>query len=315
MREKKRLGHLQKLSAEIPRIARHYFGLHKSRFGTWKTVALLLGGVTDSGNVLMYSYESPNFERNELKRHFTIMGSGSEIIPAISGKYAEINTQDLNLKGRADRLRGHLESALSHGSISTVGGFFQIILLDEGGIRPLNYGFINLNPFGQGEAKRILFQSGRWIQQDQRQDKTIPLLTPAELSLKGQRHFQFHDFKLPDAQRAKPLFHLTYFLTCLESQLDVGTAEFRGIYSQMAAIRYPITFPNRVALGFWGSAGTYSLEFFLEQEGAKKQVFSRDITISYAPEEQDLFVEFPLSIAQPGPVFLSGQYGPAGRDE
>ncbi|MBT3349902.1 MAG: hypothetical protein HOC91_17890 [Nitrospinaceae bacterium] len=304
IREKKRLRHPQKLSTEVTRIARHYFRLHKSRLGTQPPVVFLLGGVTDSGNILIYSYESPKFERNELKGHFTIMGSGSGITPIISEKYAEITAQDIDLKKRADLLRGQLESALSHTSIPTVGGFFQIILLDEDGVRPLNYGLINLNPFGEGEAKRIYFQSGRWIQQDERQDITIPLLTPSELSQKGQRHFEFHDFRLPDAQTAKPHFHLTYFLTCMENQLDVGTAEFRGIYSQMAAVRYPITFPNRVALGFWGPAGTYPLEFFLEQEGSKKEVFSSDFTINYAPEEQDLFIEFPLSIERPGPVFL-----------
>lgn len=304
MRRKERLRALQKLASEIPRIAKHYYKLHRSRSKSREHVALMLGGVTNSGKVLVFSYESPRFERIELKQNFRILGSGRQIQPEVIEGYKKIADQSIELQERAHVLRVLLDKQITQSSIPTIGGLFQIILLDEDGISPLQHGFINLNPYEEGESKRIKFQGGHWEQHDEGKNESYPLLNPSETHLIRPRDFKFYEFESPQGIKAEPFFQLTYFLTCKKVQLKTGVAEFDGIYSQIASSEYPMAYPNRVAIGFWGSNGTYPIEFYLDKNGNRKKIFQSSLNVKYFPEEQDFVFDFPIPVEEVGSAFL-----------
>lgn len=308
MQKKPRLQILQKLAAEVPRIARHYYAQHRSRSARPERLALILGGVTSSRSVEIWRFESPNFESRKLKDRYVVLGSGAVVAPYIQNNFERFDRLP-DLKARADALLVGLEDELERKGVATVGGLLQVILLDPEGIRPMRYGVMNLDPESPARAKKIEVEKGRWVQHDQAAGLTVPLTEPAELLRGGPSELRVRDFHLPSPEPTTPKWHLTYFLTCLAIRAEVGTIEFRGVMSAMAAPRYPLSLNVVAAIGLWGSTGDHEVAISLMRDGERQEVYSGTLHIEYLPEEIDLAFEIPLRIPAPGPAFLECRIG------
>lgn len=301
--KKPRLSMLNRLAAEIPRVARHYYSLYQSKTGRRERLALVLAGVTASGSVKIWCFESPLFAVREVSSGFAVVGSGAVVAPYIQENLARFDRDLPNLKARVDALHVGLESELQKKRILTVGGLLQVISLDPTGIRPLRYGFLRLDPEAPAEAKSMEMKAGRWFQRDVKTGLEVPLMEPTALLRSTPIELRFHDYDLLPSETSTLKWHLTYFLTCLEVQSDIGTIEFRGVMSGLASPHYPLAINVLAAVGLWGSAGDHEIEFSLVFDGNRSKVLSKPIHIEY-PEEMDLAFAIPLYIPAPSSAFL-----------
>ncbi len=304
MQKKPRLRILRKLAADVPRIAKHYYSLHRSRTGKDHPLDLVLGGVTDSGAVEIWWFQSPNFHGHKLERGFVVRGSGSVVAPYVQDNFERFDRELPNLKARADALISGLDGELQGRVVDTVGGLLQVILLGPDGIRPLRHGFISLNPEHPGDAMTMEMRAGRWFQRDLQAGVEIPLVEPAQLLRSHPAELRIHDYHPPSGELATPRWHLTYFVTCLGARVDVGTLEFNGVLSQIGSLDYPVSVNILAAVGLWGSIGHHEIEFSLIRDGDRQRIHTEAIHIQYLPEEADLAFNIPLHIHAPGPVFL-----------
>ncbi len=305
--KKPRLRILRKLAAEVPRIAKHYYGLHRAQIEKKESLALVLGGITSSGIVEIWRFESPHFESYKLESGFLVVGTGNVVATYIQENLGRFDREFPSLKARADALLVGLEGDLQKKGIDTVGGLLQVILLDSSGIHPLRHGFITLDPEGPANAKTIEMNAGRWVQHNLATSTDVPLMEPAELLRSLPTELRFHDFHILSKGSTSPKWHLTYFLTCLAIQADVGTIEFRGVVSSIASPHYPLSINIPVAVGLWGTPGDYELKFSLVRDGERQVVHNEPIHLEYLPDETDLAVQIFLNIPAPGPAYLECQ--------
>ena len=304
IRKNARLGNLQKLGAEIPRIAKHYYSLYVSKTRSREGLALILAGVDAGGNIGIWCYDSPLFQRRNLAHGFEVLGTGAVVKSYIQECWDNLESQFSDLKSRADRLYVGLESELEKRKIMTVGGMLQVILIDSGGIRPLRHGFLTLDPAGAAHAKTIEMKAGRWIQRDDTRGSEVPLVEPIELIRSGPLQARFYDFELRSNESRIPKWNLTYFLTCLNVRHDIGMIEFTGVMTTFASYGYPISVQLLAAVGLWGSPGDHQIEFKLVREGEPKTIHKDSIHLEFLPDELDLIIPITPNIAGPGPAFL-----------
>jgi len=86
------------------------------------------------------------------------------------------------MTGPFDALLVGLEGELERKDVDTVGGLLQVILLESAEIRPMHYGFMNLDPQSPARAMKIEVERGRWVQHDQTAKLAVPLIEPARSS-------------------------------------------------------------------------------------------------------------------------------------
>lgn len=304
IKKKARLGNLRKLAAEIPRVAKHYYGLYLAKTRSREGLALILGGVDASGNIGIWCYESPLFRSRNLVHGFEVLGTGAVVKSYIQECWDNLEKELSDLKARADRLLLGLEGELEKRRINTVGGMLQVILIDSGGIRPLRHGFLTLDPEGTAHAKSIDMTAGRWIQRDDARGSEVPLVEPIELIRSGPLEGRFYDFELRSSESRIPKWHLTYFFTCLNVRKGTGTIEFAGLATAFASYGYPISVQLLAAVGLWGSPGDQQIEFKLIREGERKTIHKESIHLEFLPDELDLAIPIALDVAGPGPAFL-----------
>lgn len=308
MQKTERLRSLQKLAANVPRIAKHCYRLHQNRTGRKDPLSLVLGGVTGTGKIEIWYFRSPDFVRHKLDRDFVVVGSGDVVASFIKDNLKSIERKQVNLKKRADALLFGLEAELERQGIDTVGGLLQVILLDSRGIYPLKYGFLDLDLTSHGEAKSMEMEAGRWVQRDESTGQEVPLIQPSELLGRLPTELRFHDFHIP-SDKSTPNWHLTCFLTCLEIQRDIGTIEFRGSMTNLASLRYPISESVLVYLDLWGSGGDHEVIFKLMREDVGEVIHREIIHIDYLVEGIEFIAKIPIHVLAPGPAFLECYIG------
>jgi hypothetical protein len=305
--KKPKLHILTKLAAELPRIARYYYRVHEARTGRRESLIFILGGVTASGVVEIWSFESPRFNNLRLTERFLVAGTGSVVAPYIQKNIELLDQKHGDLKTCADALLLGLEEELRRKGVDTVGGMLQVLLLDSGGIRPMRRGFVTLDPEGPVQARMMEMKAGRWIQRDLGRGLEIPLMEPAGLLRTTPKELRVYDFELPDSNSSIPKWHLTYFVTCLAVQMDVGTIEFQNVLTSVATVQYPVSFKILGAIGLWGTPGDHELTFSLVRDGSCVVVHRQSLHIEYLPEELNHVAEITLNIDAPGPAFLECQ--------
>jgi hypothetical protein len=309
LRKDEKARALRKLAADVPRIARHYYSIYKARTGKDHGLQLILCGATESRRVGVWWFESPHFDSHKLENGFVVVGSGSIVAAYLKSEMERIARDAPDLKARADMLLVGLEGALQGKDVDTVGGLFQIILVDQGGIRPLRYGFLDLDPELPARAKTMEMVAGRWTQSDLATGETIPLIKPARLLSAKPHPLRVHDLEPPTVERQIPKWHLTYFILSIAAEIGVGILEFTGTIGVVGARQYPLSGRVLANIGLWGAAGDHELVFALEQNGVVHEVHRERIRIEYFPEEANFAVELPLEIADPGITFLVCKIG------
>jgi hypothetical protein len=299
-----RLRALHKLSAEIPRIAKHYFQVCQSKSRSREPLQCVLAGVDATGNIGIWCYQSPLFQSRELTSNYDVLGSGAIVKSYIHDHWETLDSGFNTLKERVDRLLLGLEEELVKRGIETVGGMLQVVLIESRGIRPLRRGFITLDPTAAGHAKSIEMKAGKWIQRDEAAGIEVPLIDPVGLIRRSPQSLRFHDFKSHTIHDSKQAWYRTYFLTSLAVHREIGTLEFKGMISACAATHYPMKLPITAAVGLWGSAGSHTLEFRLIGDMESYKLHSSSIHVEFFPEELDLAIPVVLDIRKPGPAFL-----------
>src|SRR3990172_785533 len=305
--KKPRLRLIRKLAGDVPRIARHYYSLHRSRAGRAHRLVLILFGAADSGRVEVYGFQSPHFNAERLDRGFLVVGSGDVVRAYIEQNLGAIEQRAQDLKAAADGVIQGLEGALRGTGVETVGGLFQCVLVDRDGIRPLRYAFADLDPDAPAHAKEIEMRAGRWTQRDLGTGREVPLVEPAAIRLAERRHLRVHD--VHEASEQLPKWHLTYFITCVAVDIRPGTTEFRGVMTGVGTFKYPLTVRLLAAVGFWGTAGEHEMIFTLEQAGVRRDLRRERVTVEVFPEEVDHVTELAITVLAPGPAFLECAIG------
>ncbi len=303
IRSNSRLLIPHKLALEIPRVARHYYDVYRARHGVVHPLDLVLAGVSERGEVGVWWYQSPNFESHLLTDGCIALGSGAEAARKCLAKAASTFQTAPSLKAKADALISGLEQELIIEGTESVGGLFQVIVVQSDGVRPMRYGFVTLDPERAGQAKSISMSQGRWVQRDLSAKVEVPLQEPGKLVQEKGREFRFYDY-LPRLDRGKPRWNLSYLLTCVEVDRNPESIEFRGSASAVGTAEFPASVPMLTAVAFWGSPGEHKVTINLLHGNEKREVLSRQIRIEYLPEDYELAESVLLEVGSPGPAFV-----------
>jgi len=305
IRKKEKLKIPQKLAQNIQRIARFKY----ENYGTnsSKLVYFIFAAVSKSGNVFLWSFEPPKFNPILISNNFYIAGSGSIIKKDIEKIYRNMDINYSGLVEKANVLFTQFESLLSRYSVNTVGGLFQVILLDSSGIRPLNYGYCNINPYDRGDAKRIEFKNRKWVQIDQTKNKKMEIIEPSlflnKLSNKLPFDNKFKDY-VYEVHERNYNFNLCYFIPCLIIEKKIDSTIFKGVFSGLSVPKFPFSIPIKLALAFWGTEGHKKLKLYQIFNNIKKEILSKKIYNKYLPERYEEDFNFNLEINSPGVQFL-----------
>lgn len=262
----------------------------------------MLGLIANDGEALLYVFRNPNFEPIEVKE-LELIGSGSMIKDSLSQAVKDIST-DQDIKYIADKIfttaSGALEKQLKDDS---VGGMFQIILLEKTGIRPIRYGYIDVDPDDQPDSKSIEMQNGEWTQYDHTKNHQSKILKPDLLLKEYPAESRFHDYK-SNTKKKFPKWHLLHFITCLAVKKEVGLTEFNGTLTAIAKDDYPDTIEMLLALEYWGSAGEQELEFTFIKDGKSTVVHKEKVFNEIMPETVEIIRNIKLQVDKPGTAIL-----------
>jgi len=303
--KKEKLRIPKKLAQNIQRIAR--FKYENYTRNTNKLVYFIFAAVSKPGKVFLWSFEPPIFNPILISNNFYIAGSGSIIKKDIEKIYSDIDNNYIDLKEKANVLITRFESLLSQYSVNSVGGLFQVILLDSSGVRPLNYGYCNINPNDRREAKGIEFKNGKWIQVDQTKNKKVEIIEPSlflnEFSNKLPFDNIFQDYRYE--KHAKNYnFNLCYFIPCLIVEKKIDSTIFKGVFSELSIPKFPFSIPIKLALAFWGTEGYKDLKLYQIFNNVKKEIICKKIFNKYLTERYEEDFNIILEINSPGVQFL-----------
>lgn len=264
----------------------------------------MLGLIANDGEALLYVFKHPKFDMQEIKG-LELIGSGSIIKDSLVSALKDVKT-DVDIKYIADKIfpiaSGELAKQLKDDS---VGGMFQIILLEKTGIRPIRYGYIDVDPDREPESKSIEMQKGAWTQYDHTKNYQSDILKPDALlnDYPTPSESRFHDYK-SDPKKKIPKWHLLHFITCLSVKKEVGLTDFNGTLSAIAKVDFPFEVEMLLALEYWGSPGTHNIELTLIKDGKSQPVHNEIIESEFIPESVELVRPIKMRIEKPGPAIL-----------
>lgn len=262
----------------------------------------MLGLTANDGEALLYVFRCPEFNPLAI-RGFELIGSGSIIKDSLVDAFRDEKT-DVGIKEIADKIFTLASSELaSQIKDDSVGGMFQIVLLEKAGIRPIRYGYVDVDPDQEPDSKSVEMQKGVWTQYDHTKNHKSTILKPDILLNDYPVDSRFHDYKR-DPRKKDPKWHLLHFLTCLAAKKEVGLTEFSGTLSAIAKVDYPVEIEMLVALEYWGSPGTHNLEFTLIKDGNRIVVHSETVESKFIPQTVELLKPLRLSIDKPGAAIL-----------
>ena len=292
------------LAPYMVRIAKKSYEEYKKKLNPDATIALILGGVDLTGKFCMYACCSPDFRLQHINSGFAVFGSGAVVHPYIKSKYNEICAESIPLKERADKLLPGLESELGKSGVDTVGGMFQTILIDDFGIRPYQYHFMDISPEGPAFGLGMKFEAGKWIQTDLTSSKSVDLVTPARVLSSKPIEGRFYDYERPKDLKKTPNWYLCHLITCLRVNRAVEMIKFEGVMSQVGSYRYPRDIVIVASVGLWGSNGKHNITFRLDDGSTYTNILTYPVEIKYFPESIEFETPLKFRVDKPGPVFI-----------
>lgn len=293
----------RKLAAEVPRIAKHFYNVHKSKNAGTSGVSILLAGREAGGKTGLWVFQSPEFTAQPIPEGTVIIGSGQA-----AGQYLAASMPPVpptpTLKQRADALMVGLESALRKAGVPTVGGMFQILTISPtDGIRPMTHGHVDLDPDGAPSAGSMTIEKGKWTQVDLTTGERTELVEPARLA--GPTPRRTLDY-VQDSSKS-PKWHLLRFLACRGFQTGSGRAVFKQPCTILSVDKYPLEGEILIVLGFWGTAGEHALRLSLRIGDAETIIEEAKFRNDYLPEEVEFVCKTRLKVDAPGPAFLEAR--------
>ena len=301
-----RRGYAEEVVRILPRVARRCYREYVRITRQTTPVSLIVVAVTQSGKILLFAFDAPDFIGRCPSNDFVVIGSGRGVAPYLAKHMREVDrSRQSDLKVRVDGLLPGLEDALRQIDEATVGGMLQIVLADSMGIRPYTYWQIKLDPDRPPESRQMKMTAGTWTQTNLASNEVIDLVGPRRLRLNRAVAVRFSDFSSIPLEQQTPKWHATYLLTCAHVEMGPGRAQFGGIITGMMAPRYPATLHCIVALGVWGTNGDHPVKTVLESSAANIVVADGAVTFEHFPEPQDLVVKIAADIPLGG-HFKSG---------
>lgn len=295
--QKKKLDSPFKSLNVFARTAR-YFYLKDS-----KVVGFITAGISKNGKIYIWSLEAPNFSPLEINDGFEVIGSGRITKNQLIKNRRQFEQNKKSLKDVADSVFVNLSHMLGSHQVDSVGGMLQIILIEPDGIKPMRYGFVDVDPERPPNSKLIEMKNGQWIQHDLTNKVDITLVKPSVLVSKGGSNLRFYDFEPPkDSTHNK--WHLSYFLSCLGSNHSVGILEFHGVATMFGKKQYPLQIGFQVSIGLWGSPGDHKIRLVLVKKSWVQILHETSIHIEYLPEMMDLNIPVQFEVKEPGLMFL-----------
>lgn len=290
---------LQGVLSEVKKIAISLFSQRP------EPTDFMLGLIANDGEALLYVFRHPDFEPVEVK-DFELIGSGSLIKDSLEKALKEVST-DQDIKYIADKIFVTASGALAKQlKDDSVGGMFQIILLEKTGIRPIRYGYVDIDPDEEPDSKSIEMKNGEWTQYDHTKKHESKILKPDILLNEYPTESRFHDYKSTPKKKL-PKWHLLHFLTCLGVKKEVGLTEFHGTLTAIAKDDYPDEIEILLALEYWGSAGEHELEFSFIKDGKSTMVHREKVFNEFMPETVELVRNIKLQVDQPGTAILEAK--------
>lgn len=287
---------LQAILSEVKRIA---ISLYSQRP---EPTDFMLGLIANDGEALLYIFRHPDFEPVEVMG-LELIGSGSMIKNDLSDALKGVNA-DQDIKYIADKIFTSASGALAKQlKDDSVGGMFQIILLEKTGIRPIRYGYIDVDPDHEPDSKSIEMQNGEWTQYDHTKNHASKLLKPDLLLKEYPTESRFHDYK-SNSKMKLPKWHLLHFITCLAVKKEIGLTEFNGTLTAIAKDCYPDEIEMLLALEYWGSAGEHKLELTFIKDGKSTIVHKEKVFSEFMPETVEIVRNIKLHVDQPGTAIL-----------
>ncbi len=295
-----RLDSLRLLKHDLPRIARHYYERWQAQTGSKWSFSLILSGDSGTDVPHVWRFRSPRFEATGID-DWCVIGSGVLAATYLAENYEALKDV-AEPRERCDRMRNGLVDALRPHNEMTVGGMFQTLVLTPEGVRPVNYSYIDIDPYRSPKGRAMYSDNGRWTQRDIATGAEVSLSQPGTLVSRAAQPLHVEDYLQQDQVPLR--WHLAHFITCREVTVDIGTIEFRQVLSAFGALEFPVEVPLKAALAFWGPAGKHSLRYVLTSAGGEAEIHERTIDIAIFPEHFEAIDELRIPVATPGLHFL-----------
>lgn len=298
--KKTQLRVARKLAAEVPRIAKHFFSLHKSQVSSTSGVDIMVAGRETGGKTGLWVFQSPNFSAQHITDGIVIIGSG-QVAGELLGSSMPPIPERPTLKERSDALMLGLESALQKKGVQTVGGMFQVLTISPAdGIRPMMHGYIDVDPDSPPSAKWMTIAKGKWTQEDLTTGRKTSLVEPAQLTTPESQRIV--DYEVDKSKR--PKWHVTRFIICQ----GYGTAVQKTIFKRPATIfsgeKFPLEGELLVVVGFWGTAGEHALKISLKIGETETILESGKFHNDFLPEEVEFVSKVRFKVEYPTAAFF-----------
>ena len=274
----------QDVAVAGPRLGRELQRLHQefsARVKRAADVAFVLAGFApgaiDPSTGYLFAYHSPVFRPEPIRDEFAVIGTGDVVIPYLAKNWTTLRAlQPSEIKTKADWLNANLEEELRRHRLLTVGGLFQIILIEPPGIRPMRYGYFSVDPDDDGEAFEMFMEKGFWYQRNMKTGSTTRLERPGQVRIQPGR---VRDL-LPEPgaddggrtlERARAALFLNYFVVCGGIQRGPGKVEFNPTMNMMASPNFPANVQLIISLSFRTGTGPHILRLQLVDNGGRVQ--------------------------------------------
>lgn len=306
--ELQRLNHQKKDFQYLDAIIKKLPGLLKTIYKRAVTrekeggLSVIVGGKLLSGEIKFWHMQAPNFYPHEINSH-KVIGSGSVVKDYLDAEIGNIR-QKTGLKAKADALILGLSGELSRHGIDSVGGLFQVVVIDDQGVRPFDHGYVDLNPEEPGSAAYMHMENGQWIQHNLTNGEKVPVLNPSTLLGQPVSERRVHDYISPSGNNQKSQWHLNYFITSRGVKIGPGDLSFINPIVSQGSHQFPFVTNFYANIGFWGTSQEEELILVWEKDGVRKEIGRIPFKIEYFPEDIDIQIAIKMEITDPGVAFL-----------
>jgi hypothetical protein len=173
---------------------------------------VVIGHVARDRATRLALFSAPDFQARSLDADLIVVGSGASIAPAIQGARARIDRSRTTLREKGQTLLMAVEEQLRRQQPLGVGGLFQTVMVEPSGVRPLTYGYTDLNPEGPPESVSMTINRGIWIQRDEANRVSVEVQMPRAMRPPA-ADLRVVDYAPAPAPTA-PRFYISYFILC-----------------------------------------------------------------------------------------------------
>ncbi len=294
------------LGTELHRLHQEFEAKQRRRVDVGFILAGFAPAATELAAGYLFSYRSPIFAPERIYHGFDVLGTGDVTRSYLTGNWGVLLTlQPPDIKTKADWLNANLEEELRRHRLLTVGGLFQIVLIEPGGIRPMSYGYFSVNPDDDDEAFEMFMKNGFWYQRNLKSGGIVRLERPGQLRLQPARVRDL--LPMPDvddaeyaSERARTALFLNYFVLCGGVRREPGIVEFNPTVSMTASPSFPAEVDLIIPLSSRAGTGSHTLRLQLVDNDGRAENVYEEVFNSHTPID-DIIRDLRLQLVFPHP--------------